>query len=230
MPLAKRFKLGSCFGGGAVPDTPAEPKKEEKEEEEEVAKPYDFSKHTEHTVWRLAVAAAEGTKHCPTYEDALIPWSHPTAEEGSTSEVCTLAPVGGPGLATLFLRTTLSASGLAQKINVDFFEDKLTVKVSPVHRITGDSYPPPSFSACARGPRRSATYDIPRCPDVKAAPLFGHVFAWLALFGEINSTWNIFFEERGGILCRLGVGRMLCRFVVYARLCRQGRNSARYNK
>ncbi len=127
MPLSKRFKLGSCFGGGATQDTAAEPQKEKKED----VKPYDFSKHSEHTVWRLAVAAAEGTKHCPTYEDALIPWSHPSAAEGATSEVCSLAPVGGPGLATLFLRTTLSASSLATRLNIDFFEEKMDVKVSP---------------------------------------------------------------------------------------------------
>ena len=135
MPLAKRFKLGlgSCWGNTAAPSAvnPEEEKKEEKKEEEE-AKPYDFSKHPEHAVWRLAAAAAATSRHHPTQEDALVPWSHAAAAEGATSHLCTLAPVAaGTGLATLFLRTTLSPVSLAKRLHTDFFDDSnVSVKVS----------------------------------------------------------------------------------------------------
>lgn len=131
MILAKRFKLGlgSCWGNTAAPSTPAEAVEEVQEEEE--VKPYDFSKHPEHNVWRFAVAASAASKHQPAPEGALVPWSHAAAAEGATSDVCTLAPAPGAGLATLFLRTTLSPTALAKRLHTDFFEDsKLSVKVS----------------------------------------------------------------------------------------------------
>lgn len=127
MPLAKRFKLGlsSCFGGGISPPT------DKGEENETASKPYDFTQHREHATWSLAVAAAAATKNRPTPEDALVPWSHTisAASDDGASEVCTFAPLCGAGRATLFLRSTLTASALATKLNKDFFEDKLVVEV-----------------------------------------------------------------------------------------------------
>lgn len=130
MPLAKHFKLGltSCWGSRAnhSGDNMEEEKKEAK------TQPYDFSQHAEHTVWGLAAAAAAATKHHPTPEDVLVPWSH-AAAASRAAEVCTFAPAPGAGRATLFLRTTLTAGTLASRLNRDFFRDlKLSVKkVSP---------------------------------------------------------------------------------------------------
>eukprot|EP00752_Nemacystus_decipiens_P003276 g3032.t1 len=129
MPLAKRFKLGlsSCWGHTATP-TSAVNTEEEKKEKKEV-KPYDFSRHPEHAVWRRAEAAAARTRHHPSPEDYLVPWSHAAAAKGATSNVCTLAPVPGAGLATLFLRTTLSPTALANRLHAEFFDDSsLSVK------------------------------------------------------------------------------------------------------
>lgn len=135
MPLTKGFKLGlgSCWGGGtAASSTAVNTEEEKKKEVKKEVKPYDFSKHPEHTMWRLAAAAAAGSRHHPVPEDALVPWSHAAAAGGATSDVCTLAPVAaGAGLATLFLRTTLSPTSLAKRLHTDFFDDSnLSVKVS----------------------------------------------------------------------------------------------------
>ena len=133
MLLAKRFKLGlgSCWGHTATPTPDTAVEEEKKEEPKKEVKPYDFSKHPEHAVWRLAAAAAAASRHHPAQDDALVPWSHAAAAEGATSDVCTLAPVAGAGLATLFLRTTLSPTSLAKRLHNDFFDDSnLSVKVS----------------------------------------------------------------------------------------------------
>lgn len=133
MPLAKRFKLSlaSCWGSGATTygdskDVETEPKAEE----EPKPKPYDFTQHPEHADWSHAVAAAAAIKHLPSPEDALIPWSHIGSVAGD-AEVCTLKPVSGEGRATLFLRTTFTASVLAKRLKNDFAEfSNLTIKVS----------------------------------------------------------------------------------------------------
>lgn len=132
MPRAKGFNLGlcSCLGHSTAASS-AVSAEEKKEETKEEMKPYDFSNHKEHTECRLAVAASAGSKHHPVPDDDLVPWSHATAAEGATSEVCTLAPAPGAGLGTLFLRTTMSPTVLAKRLLAEFFdESKLSVKVS----------------------------------------------------------------------------------------------------
>ncbi|CAM9185977.1 unnamed protein product [Scytosiphon promiscuus] len=133
MPLAKRFKLGlaSCWGGGATSygdskDGKKEP--ERKQEEEPKPKPYDFTQHPEHADWSRAVAASAAIKHLPSPEDAMIPWSH-VGSVPDGAEVCTLNPVSGAGRATLFLRTTFTATVLAKRLKKDFAEfSNLTIK------------------------------------------------------------------------------------------------------
>lgn len=131
MPRSKRFKLGlaSCWGCGT--DHAGDIVGEEKGEEGGMESTYDFSKHPEHAVRVLATAAAAVSKHHPTPGDVLVPWTH-VASESSTSELCTLEPTPGAGRATLFLRTTLAAEALANRLNRDFFKySDLKVKVSP---------------------------------------------------------------------------------------------------
>lgn len=141
MPLAKRFKLslGSCWGGGATPygdSKDGEKQSEGKEEEEPKPKPYDFTQHPEHADWSRAVAAAAAIKHLPSPEDDMIPWSHVGSVPGGAG-VCTLNPVSGAGRATLFLRTTFTASVLAERLKKDFAEfSNLTIKVSRCQKST----------------------------------------------------------------------------------------------
>lgn len=136
MPHAKHFKLGltSCWGCGTNHaagdgDFLGEEKVAETKKTHES---YDFNQHPEHAMWRLATAAAAASKHHPTPGDVLVPWSHHAASEsGGTSEVCTLEPAPGAGRATLFLRTTLTAGTLANRLNRDFFKySKMDVNVS----------------------------------------------------------------------------------------------------
>lgn len=99
----------------------------------EIEETYDFNQHAEHAVWALATAAAASSKHHPRPEDVLVPWTHAASESSSSSsDVCTLEPTPGAGRATLFLRTTLAAVTLANRLNRDFFKySRLKVKVSP---------------------------------------------------------------------------------------------------
>lgn len=131
-PFLAAKKLGLeywCYSSTPASTAAAdeEPKKPEPEAEKELKLVISTEDQPQFELWERAVEAAQLRQHIPSPADALIPWSHGT----ESAEVCTVSPEPAADKATLFLRTSLGAPDLAQRLNRDFFSELgFEIKVS----------------------------------------------------------------------------------------------------